>query len=112
MSGKDYLPLMRLHCEAVLRKMRGKRLADWGQDENLRDAVCMRLLALAESVKGLLAQRPDLPEEMPDIPWREIAKFRDKMAHHYEGIDYDVVWEIVEADIQPLYQAILELSEK
>lgn len=108
MSGaKDYLDLMRGHCDAVRRKMRGKTLADWGGDENLRDAVCLRLMALAENVKEYLKVRPELGADYPAIPWRDIVKFRERIAHHYEGIDYDVVWEIVEADI-PVLSAVID----
>lgn len=111
MSGtKDFVSLMLLNCEAVIRKMKGRSRTDWGNDENLRDAVCMRLMALAENVKGYLAQHPELVENHPEIPWNEIARFRDKLAHHYEGIDYDMVWEVVEMDIPPLYQVIQSLK--
>lgn len=105
-GGKDYLSLMRQQCDAVLRKMRGKTRADWGADENLRDAVCLRLLALAENVKEYLRIHPDLPDEHPEIPWRDIVKFRERIAHHYEGIDYDIVWEIAETDIPLLSEVI------
>lgn len=110
MSGrKNYLLLMNLHCEKVVGKMDGKSLDDWARDENLRDAVCMRLMSLAECVKEYLKERPALPDDHPHIPWDDIARFRDKIAHHYEGIDYDVVWGILEADIHPLHRAIESL---
>lgn len=34
------------------------------------------------------------------------------MAHHYEGIDFDLVWDILETDIPPLYEVIKELMER
>ncbi len=113
MSGtKNYLMLMNLHCEKVVSKMHGKTLGDWAEDENLRDAVCMRLMSLAECIKEYLKEYPALPEDYPDIPWNDIARFRDKMAHHYEGIDFDLVWDILETDIPPLYEVIKELMER
>jgi uncharacterized protein with HEPN domain len=93
MSGtKHHLNLMRLHCGKIADKMDGKTLADRAEDENLRDAVCMRLLSLAESVKEYLKSSPAIPKAYPDIPWSDIVRFRDKIAHHYEGIGYDLVW--------------------
>lgn len=110
MSGtKNYLMLMGLHCEKVVSKMHDKGIEDWAEDENLRDAVCIRLMSLAECIKEYLKEYPDLPEDYPQIPWDDIARFRDKMAHHYEGIDFDLVWEILVTDIPPLHQVIEEL---
>ncbi len=113
MSGvKSYLDLMALHCEKINSKLRGKELPDWVVDENLRDAVCMRLLSLSECAKEYLKRHPAIIKEYPHIPWNEIARFRDKLAHHYEGIDFDLLWEILETDIAPLYKAIKSLKEK
>lgn len=113
MSGtKNYLMLMNLHCEKVVSKMYGKDIEDWSGDENLRDAVCMRLMSLAECIKEYLKVNPDLLDDYPEIPWNDIARFRDKIAHHYEGIDFDLVWEILETDIPPLYQVIGDLLEQ
>ena len=113
MSGvKKYSRLMLLHCSKILAKMDARTHQDWMADENLRDAVCMRLMSLAECVKEYLKENPTLPDEFPHIPWDDIVRFRDKIAHHYEGIDYDIVWEILEADIQPLYTVISELADQ
>ena len=111
-ADKDYSNLMFLHCSKILSKMDGRTYGDWVNDENLRDAVCMRLMSLAECVKEYLKENPELPDEYPHIPWDNIVRFRDKIAHHYEGIDYDLVWGILESDITPLYKVISEFANK
>lgn len=106
---------MQLHCLKILQKLNGKNISDWGQDENLRDAVCMRLLALAENTKEYIKickkSGSPLTSQFPEIPWNEIARFRERLAHHYEGIDYDIVWEIVENDIPQLVEAINKIQK-
>jgi len=45
-----------------------------------------------------------LPKKLPDvfrqehneIPWQKIAGMRDKLIHDYFGIDYGLVWDVVE----------------
>ena len=44
------------------------------------DAVRIRLLKIAEAVKAL----PDsLPATQPTIPWTQMARMRDHLAHRY-----------------------------
>ncbi|MDY0306956.1 MAG: DUF86 domain-containing protein [Desulfovibrionaceae bacterium] len=113
MSGtKNHLMLMSLHCEKIISKMHGKSFEDWAKDENLRDAVCMRLMSLSECIKEYLKECPALPYDYDYIPWDDIARFRDKIAHHYEGIDFDLVWEILDTDIPPLREVIEDLKKR
>jgi uncharacterized protein with HEPN domain len=44
------------------------------------DAVRIRLLEIGEAVKALPAE---LLASEPAIPWREIARMRDNLAHRY-----------------------------
>ena len=111
MSGvKNYLNLMKLHSDKIFTKIEGMTHEDWIRDENLRDAVCMRLMSLAECVKEHIRENPAVIKNYPQIPWADIVRFRDKIAHHYEGTDYDVVLGILESDIQPLYEIIIKLT--
>jgi len=107
---KNYPKLMLLHCGKIRDKIEGRTRQDWRQDENLRDAVSMRLMSLAECVKEYFKENPGLPDAHPNIPWDDIVRFRDKIAHHYEGIDYDIVWGILVTDIHPLYEVICKLA--
>jgi uncharacterized protein with HEPN domain len=49
-------------------------------DELVFDAVRIRLLEIGEAVKALPA---DLLNAEPAIPWSQIARMRDHLAHRY-----------------------------
>ena len=34
-------------------------------------------------------------EKHPEIPWRQIVGMRNWLAHGYDGIDYDILWDAV-----------------
>ena len=47
-----------------------------------------------------------LPEEFKDshqaIDWFRIIGFRNRIVHDYMGVDYEIVWMIIENDIDKL----------
>ena len=82
--------------------------ADAAQDQAQLafDALLYRLLVIGEAVKAL-------PEELlasqPRVPWREIARLRDLLAHHYYRVDAQVIRRTVEAPLDQLTAAVAEL---
>lgn len=70
------------------------------------DAVRVRLIEIGEAVKGI---DPDLLDGAPGIPWKEIARMRDHLAHHYFDTDHAVVQDVVDNDLEPLAEAVQAL---
>lgn len=83
---------------------KGKKTFD--KDPMLRDAVAARLMQIGQSVKDAQAEGLDLPRLQPEIPWRNIAGMRDRLAHKYWLLDAGIVWAVVEKDLPKLRKAI------
>lgn len=72
------------------------------------DAICMNLIALGETVKGLDKQtNGQLLTSYPEVYWRGVMGMRDKISHHYFEIDTDVVFRTIEEDI-PAMKPVVE----
>ena len=76
------------------------------------DAACMVLIAIGESIKNLdkVSEGKLLPL-YPSIPWKKVMGIRDIMAHHYFEVDADVVFEVINKELEPLKNAILFFKE-
>jgi hypothetical protein len=61
------------------------------------------LQTLAESSQRLSAE---IKATEPQIPWRELAGFRNVIVHGYLGVDLGAVWLVVELDLPPLSEAV------
>lgn len=67
------------------------------------DAVRVRLIEIGEAVKAL----PDeLLEREPQIPWGEVAKMRDQLAHRYFDTSHAILQATVENDLPELEEAV------
>ena len=72
------------------------------------DAICMNLIALGETVKGLdKLTGSQLLKNYPEVYWKGVMGMRDKISHHYFEIDSDVVFRTLEEDI-PHMKSVVE----
>ena len=71
------------------------------------DAVRIRLLEIGEAVKALPAE---LLEAEPSIPWAQIARMRDHLAHRYFDTAHAILQATVDDDLPELERAIRALA--
>jgi uncharacterized protein with HEPN domain len=75
-------------------------------DVLVSDAVRIRLLEIGEAVKAL----PDeLLRTQPRIPWSQIARMRDHLAHRYYDVDHAILQATVDHDLPELEGAVQAL---
>ena len=72
----------------------------------LLDAIVTRLQAVGENIKRLQKHNTSLQQKYPHIEWDKIIQFRDFIAHHYEKLDYQVIFDICDNDLPPLIETI------
>lgn len=83
--------------------------SDFKVDETMRRAFVRSLEIIGEAVKNIDDQ---IKEKYPDIKWREIAGMRDKLIHHYFGVDYSLVWDVVENKIDELKDDLKAINKE
>jgi uncharacterized protein with HEPN domain len=69
------------------------------KDKDMQDATIRRIEVIGEAAKNIPAS---FRKKYPDIPWTQIAGMRDKLIHHYFGVDIDNVWNVVRDDLPKL----------
>jgi len=72
-------------------------------DRKTQKATLRELQELAESTQNLSA---DLKDRHPEIPWRDIAGFRNVHVHNYLGLNLSRIWQIIERDLPGLKKEI------
>lgn len=68
-------------------------------DAKTQDAAVRNLEIIGEATKGLSAR---LRRKYSDVPWKAMAGVRDRLIHGYFGVNLDIVWDIITADLRLL----------
>lgn len=78
------------------------------EDEKAKSAVVWKIHIIGEATKNL---SKSIRDRYKEVPWRYMARMRDKIAHFYFGIDYEIVWDVAKKrlpKIKPLLKKMLE----
>jgi len=86
----------------------GLSLDDFLNDDKTIDAVIRNFEIIGEAANRI-------PDEIRDkfqlINWHRIRGFRNRIVHDYMGIDYEIVWEIIEKDLEELKNRMQEIRD-
>ena len=76
---------------------------DLMEDEIVQRAILRSLEVIGEAVKNLSSE---FKESHPEIEWKKIAGLRDRLIHQYFGVDWLIIWDIIETKLPPLKKDI------
>jgi uncharacterized protein with HEPN domain len=108
-SGCELAERQRLaDIQAAIEAIRSHMQRGSLSDGLVFDAVRIRLLEIGEAVKAL---PEDLLASQPSIPWRQIARMRDHLAHRYFDTAHAILQATVDDDLPALEQAIRTLAD-
>jgi uncharacterized protein with HEPN domain len=104
----DYLEDMADATERVAEFIEGLTYEEFLEDTKTAFAVIRAIEVLGEAAKNI----PDtVRKRYPRIPWREIAGMRDKLVHHYFGVNLEVVWKTAVQDLPALLPVVRGMLE-
>lgn len=86
-------------------------------DSFVHDRKTVYAVMRALEIIGEAAKK--VPDEVraraPELPWRYMARMRDKLIHHYHGVDLEMVWLVVKEELpkvrKPLKKLLTQYGE-
>jgi uncharacterized protein with HEPN domain len=72
---------------------------DFAIDRLFQDAVIRQLTIVGEAATQL---SPEFKLSHPEIPWQQIAGFRNRIVHDYFGFNLDTAWQVATASLPEL----------
>lgn len=109
MSGRSNRQRLKDMLQAIQRARsytQGLTYTTFQSDVKTQDATLRALEVLGEASKAV---SDDIRQQFPEVPWKSIAGQRDKLIHHYFGVNLDIVWEVVTLDLPLLEHQIQQI---
>lgn len=107
-EARDYLHHILIEADYLIGRSEGLSFDVFAADETLRRAFVRSLEIIGEAAKNL---PDDFRSAHPSVEWRAMAGMRDRLIHDYFGVDFELVWDVVQARVPVLRDQIGSLLE-
>lgn len=79
-------------------------------DVRTQDAVVRNFEILGEAARKIELHHAAFAAAHPEVPWALVYTMRNRLAHGYFKVDYELVWKTIHTDLPDLAAAIQDLQ--
>jgi uncharacterized protein with HEPN domain len=108
-TDQDFISDIREALQRITTYVAGMTYAAFVADTKTQDAVIRNLEILGEATKNL---SEELRAKYPAVPWRSMAGARDRLIHHYFGVNLDIVWQIVNVELPQVASQLVATEDE
>ncbi|PIT84545.1 nucleotidyltransferase [Candidatus Micrarchaeota archaeon CG10_big_fil_rev_8_21_14_0_10_45_29] len=108
----DYLVYIDDMLDAVRfikRHTKGLSKAQFFQNELVFEAVLRNIELVGEAASRI---PENVRAKYPKIPWKKIVGTRNKLIHSYRDVNPDIVWDVIEKDLDSLEKQLKEIKSR
>jgi len=111
MTDRDirlYLKDILAAIQAIEKFVKDMNFEQFRNNDLVSSAVIRKFEIIGEATRNI---PQEIKKKYPDIPWKTMVGFRDKLIHFYFGIKYDIVWETIKSKLPELKEKIKRVLE-
>lgn len=107
-KNADLVEDIRQAIGRIRRYARRLSYEEFLRDTMVQDAVVRNLEIIGEAAKGFSA---GFRKKHKAIRWRDIAGMRDRLIHHYAGVNWSIVWDVIRTKLPDLRNRLAALPD-
>jgi len=92
--------------ETVQQRIQGLDFQAFEGNPVLVESVIYQLIIIGEAAANI---PPEIKQQAPELPWRQMTNMRNIMAHAYFRVEQSIVWETACNNLTPLIQPLRNL---
>lgn len=102
----DYLEHIRQAATGAQAYLEGLALEEFLDNDFAKDAVMMKFIIIGEAATRIMNSYPEFVKSHPEVPWQNMRGMRNRMAHGYFDINYEIVWQTVQDWLPQMLEAL------
>ncbi len=106
---RNVLEKIKIYAEQAMQFKEGMTFEEFSDDSKTISACVFNLSQIGELVTRLDSE---FLEENKQIPWHKMRGMRNRIIHDYEGIQLNIVWDVLVEFLPELIKNINELEHR
>ena len=106
----DYLEHIIVAIARIHRYVEDMTEVDFLEDEKTQDAVVRNFEIIGEAAHNIETYHSSYAEAHSEVPWSLMYTMRNRVAHGYFKVDYEIVWQTIHNDLSDLHYLIQPLT--
>ena len=95
-------------CQKIMTMLKDVTLADFLKNQEKQGAVLWNFQVIGEATKQL---SENTIQKYSEVEWSLMARFRDKIVHHYFGIEFEIVWNTAKTELPKVLSELEQIPE-
>ena len=111
MKNKEVISINKMvkYIDKALKYTDNIDFEQFQNNEEKQDATIFAISQIGELVKNI---ENNTQKRYPEVEWIVIKNLRNKIVHDYEGINLNLIWDIINQDIKQLKYDLEEILKK
>ena len=107
MKNKKIIQKLINYIDAILNYTNNVAYCEFSNNSMMVEACMFNLSQIGELVNKL---DEDFFSDYPEIPWFKMKGLRNRIVHDYEGVNLNLIWEIIDIDLRKLKDQLIRLN--